>query len=265
MADLFMVNAFECGPFTGNPAAVVPLEEWLSDDHMQAIAAQINLSETAFFCGGEEPRLRWFTPIREVDLCGHATLATAHVIFSELGDRRDSVSFRTASGPLGSSRRDGEYVLDFPELRPDDEPVGENLRRRVLRAAGVEDGAVHRVGESCILVLDSAATIAGLRPLLPLVEGLPGGDLLVTAPGTGGYDIVSRVFAPGVGIPEDPVTGSAHCALVPYWAKRLGRETLVCLQASARGGVLKCSWNPAQGRVALAGSCATYLRGQIEL
>lgn len=261
MLRQYVVNAFENGPFTGNPAAVVLLEDWPEDRVLAAIAAQTNLSETAFLVDGDAPRLRWFTPSDEIDLCGHATLATGHVLFGELGDARGSIEFSTLSGPLRVRSAEGGYTLDFPEGEISAAPG--DLHAATLDAAGVDSGEVFVGAGRAVLVLDSADAVRRLAPDQAAVAQLPRGDLFVTAPGGDDYDCVSRVFAPGFGIPEDPVTGAAHCVFAPYWCERLGRNEISCWQASARGGLLRCRWLPDAARVELTGSCRTFARGEI--
>ncbi|MFT4048363.1 MAG: PhzF family phenazine biosynthesis protein [Solirubrobacterales bacterium] len=262
MQRQFVANAFENGPFTGNPAAVVPLKRWPDDALLQAIAAQNNLSETAFFVDGEPAELRWFTPTEEIDLCGHATLATAHVLFAELEDPRERIEFETQSGRLAVTRADEGYTLDFPEALSTPAP---ELAEQVFAAAGVDDGEVLTAGGRVHLVLDSASAVRRLTPDQGAVTDLPRGDLFVSAPGDSGYDLATRVFAPGVGIPEDPATGAAHCAFTPYWCARLGRETVTSWQVSSRGGFFVCRWRREEGRVDLTGSCRTFLSGEVRV
>ncbi len=264
MPAQFVVDAFCSGPFTGNPAAVVPLEDWLPDQAMQAIASQNNLSETAFFVDGDTPMLRWFTPTAEIDLCGHATLATAHVLFAELKDSRESVEFESEGGPLRVSRSGERYVLDFPEIEIVPLSLSDPEVEAAASAIGAECIGAFRSDWLVVEVAD-ADVVRTLRPDIAAIAGLPGGDLVVTAVGDGEFDICSRAFAPGVGIPEDPVTGSVHCALVPFWSQRLAKRELLCEQASARGGVLTGRWRGADSRVDLIGACRTFLRGHIDV
>ncbi|MBJ7354899.1 MAG: PhzF family phenazine biosynthesis protein [Thermoleophilaceae bacterium] len=262
----YVIDAFADGAFTGNPAAVVPLEEWPDDSVLQAIATQNNLSETAYFIDrGEEIDLRWFTPAQEIDLCGHATLASAHAIYGEQGDQRESLSFLTRSGKLIVSRHDGAYLMDFPAVPPDDKPVSADIATVALESIGQEHGEVLVTAGYLFVVLEQAATVRSLEADMTAIERLPGGHILVSAPGDGEYDFVDRVFAPGVGIPEDPATGSAHCSFAPYWSKRLGKTELTAFQASARGGYFRCRWREADRRVDLIGSCRTFMRGEISL
>lgn len=261
---LFQVDAFADRVFTGNPAAVVPLESWLEDATLQAIAGENNLSETAYFVpedGGYH--LRWFTPTREVDLCGHATLASAHVLFHHLGATDEVLRFRSQGGDL-RVRRDGDLLeLDFPEHRPTacTTPPGFSA----LLGADPDEVLLAREIPAGRIYLARLADEAAVRSLTPDPAGFePAGvlNLMVTAPGEDA-DFVSRYFAPGSGIDEDPVTGSAHCTLAPYWAARLGRSSLTAFQASARGGHLRCRL--VDGRVLIAGHATMYLQGEIDI
>lgn len=254
---LVQVDAFADRPFTGNPAAVVPLSEWLPDDLLQAIAMENNLSETAFTVpadGDADYELRWFTPTTEVVMCGHATLASGHVLIE--GER---VRFRTRKAGLLEVARQGDgYALSLPAWKPDPKPLP-----NILAALGVEAAETlwhpHRYG---LVVVGSEAEVLALSPDFKALAAE--GDVLtiVTAPGIG-TDVVSRVFAPGAGIDEDPVTGSAHAVLVPYWAERLGRERFTAFQASRRGGHLDCRL--AGDRVILGGKCVTVIEGELRL
>lgn len=261
---IWQVDAFvTAGVFTGNPAAVCTLEAWLPDDTLRAIAAENALSETAFLVReGDGYHLRWFTPEVEVELCGHATLASAHVVFEHLARGRDAVAFRTQAGTLTVTRGpDGRIALTLPRRPP--EPAA--APPALLRALGGRAPEAALLGRDWLAVLPAEQDVRSLRPDLAAVAELPGHGLIVTAPAsTRGVDFVSRYFAPQVGIPEDPVTGSAHCALVPYWAARLGKATLEALQVSRRGGRLACEDRP-PGAVRLAGRAAGFLSGHIEV
>ena len=234
---LYHVDAFTDAVFGGNPAAVCPLERWLPEATMQAIAAENNLPETAFFVrnGGNEEgsyHLRWFTPKLEVDLCGHATLASAYVIATHLDPSAETIRFDSASGPL-TVTCDGEvFTLDFPSAPPSPFDDG----GAVAAALGVAPQEVLKAG-MIMAVVASEAEVRAADPDLAKVTALPGDGLIVTAPGET-CDFVSRYFAPHAGIPEDPVTGSAHCRLTPFWAARLGKAKLEARQVSARLGVL---------------------------
>jgi len=254
---LFHVDAFADRPFAGNPAAVVPLAQWLPDETMQAIAMETNLSETAFTVpahGDVDYELRWFTPSSEVALCGHATLASGHVLLA--GER---VRFRTRkAGVLEVTRAGAGYALSLPAWKPAPKPLP-----RIVAALGCDPVAtLWQPGRYALIVL---ATEQEVRALAPDFRSLAAeGDVLtiVTAPGSK-TDIVSRAFAPGAGIDEDPVTGSAHAVMVPYWAARLGRTRFTAWQASRRGGYLDCALDG--DRVVLGGSCVTVLDGVLRL
>jgi len=255
---LYQIDAFASRVFAGNPAAVCPLEAWLDDALLQSVAEENHLSETAFFVPeGDGYRLRWFTPETEVDLCGHATLATAFVLFEYLRPELDSVTFSSRSGPLTVSRAGELLSLDFPALSLSAPlPVDD-----AAAALGVRPVEV-RSGMDLFVVLESEAQVRALQPDLERVKQLGGRGLIATAQGVEA-DFVSRFFAPACGIPEDPVTGSAHCALTPYWSERLGRHELRALQLSPRGGELFCL---AMGeRVKIAGRAVRYLEGVIFL
>ncbi|HEX5181666.1 MAG TPA: PhzF family phenazine biosynthesis protein [Allosphingosinicella sp.] len=253
---LVQVDAFADRPFAGNPAAVMPLDEWLPDEILQAIAMENNLSETAFTVpiedGGADYELRWFTPIVEVALCGHATLASGHVL---IGDR-DRVRFRTRKAGLLEVARagDGGYLMSLPAYRAQPEPLP-----RVVAALGCDAReTLWHPGLYALVVLGSEEEVLALRPDFRALAAE--GDVLtiVTAPG-GATGIVSRVFACGAGIDEDPVTGSAHSVLTPYWAERLGRDAFTAAQASRRGGRLTCRLDG--DRVLLGASCVTVMEG----
>lgn len=255
--SIYQVDAFTDRLFAGNPAAVVPLEDWLADGTLQAIAAENNLSETAFFVPqGDDYALRWFTPRIEVPLCGHATLATARVILDRLQPTRDTVGFHTQRGPLTVARSGDWLVMDFPADPPAEEPVPEDL----ARALGADPEAVFQSGWKQMAVYPTEQQVRSLSPDFRALESVGHGNAIVTAPGDT-CDFVSRFFAPNAGIDEDPVTGSAHTVLVPYWAHRLGKRELVARQVSARGGRLRCVHRGE--RVELAGQAVLYLEGRI--
>jgi predicted PhzF superfamily epimerase YddE/YHI9 len=256
---MYQVDAFTDRLFGGNPAAVVPLEQWLPDATMQSIAAENNLAETAFFLReGADYALRWFTPTVEVDLCGHATLASAHVIFRFLAPARDRISFRTLkAGTLGVARQGEALAMDFPAWPPEPCPLPPALPA----ALGGTPVEMHRYRQRYLAVFVRREDVAALAPDFAALQRQGYGDLIVTAPGGDGVDFVSRFFAPAHGIDEDPVTGSAHCVLVPYWATRLGKTRLEARQISRRGGVLSCALDG--DRVTIAGRCVLYLEGTI--
>lgn len=265
---LTRVDAFADRPFTGNPAAVMPLEEWLDDATLLAMAAENNLSETAYLVPDDSDEadyeLRWFTPGLEIALCGHATLASGHVLLSA-APWRDSMKFRTRkAGILTVARDHGSegYRMALPALPPHAKPLPEI-------AAAVGGAPVETLwhdGRYGLLVFASAEEVRALKPDMAALRALGDVQAIATAPGVGdaaAADIVSRVFVPGAGVDEDPVTGSAHCVLAPYWAARLGRDHFAAFQASARGGHLGCRVDGAQ--VELTGTCVTTLVGEFML
>jgi PhzF family phenazine biosynthesis protein len=257
---IFQIDAFTTRRFAGNPAAVMPMHRFLDDAMLQAIAAENNLAETAFLVReGGDYRLRWFTPAVEVPLCGHATLASAAVVMERLEPARTKVVIHTASGPLTVSRKDEGYVMDFP-VRPT-EPVA--TPPGLAEALGIVPVEVLSDAFNYIAVLESAKRVRELAPDIAAIARLDRSGVVVTAPGDDTYDFVSRYFAPAKGIPEDPVTGGAHCALVPYWAKRLDKTKFRAYQASRRGGEITCRL--AGDRVELEGSCVFYLQGEVEV
>lgn len=259
--DIYQVDAFSSRLFSGNPAAVVPLNSWISDSQLQAIASENNLSETAFFkqTGSDTYQLRWFTPQTEVDLCGHATLASAHILYSHLNFGGDSIRFETNSGQL-TVAKDGEtYWLNFPSLPP--KPVSApKLLPEALGSIPFYCG----VNTDLLVLVDSAATVRALKPDMAVLTNLDVRGIIVTAASDDQeFDFVSRFFAPAVGVPEDPVTGSAHSLLAPFWSRRLGKDRLRGRQISARGGTVHCSMK--DDRVLIGGPAVTYMTGQISL
>lgn len=261
---LYWVDAFASRPFTGNPAAVVPLDQWLDDEVMQKIAFENGLAETAFFVptGVERYHLRWFTPAVEVDLCGHATLATAYVLFHVLRTVDERVTFDSRSGPLVVTRAGEGLELDFPALETQAEPSPE-VASRVAEALGAAAVWIGRTPFDLLVLVADAHAVRTLRPDMQKVAALGGRGVIVTAPGVDGAHFVSRFFAPQAGVPEDPVTGSAHCALVPFWAARIGGTTFVARQLSARGGELACTL--ADSRVKLSGTSFLYMEAKIHV
>lgn len=236
------------------------MDRFLDDAMLQAIAAENNLAETAFLVPeGGDYRLRWFTPTVEVPLCGHATLASAAAVMERLEPGRDKVIFHTASGPLTVSRTNGGYVMDFP-VRPS-EPV--TTPPGLAEALGAVPVQVLSDTFNYIALLENAQLVRELAPNIAAIARMDRSGVVVTAPGDETYDFVSRYFAPAKGIPEDPVTGGAHCALAPYWAKRLGKTAFRAYQASRRGGEITCRL--AGDRVELEGSCVFYLEGEVEI
>jgi PhzF family phenazine biosynthesis protein len=273
---MWQVDAFASKPLEGNPAAIVPLESWLEAELMQRIAAENNVAETAFFVktGAGAYDLRWFAPNREVDLCGHATLASAWIIFNKTDTALKEVRFMTRSGELVATRGDGGNVMSLPsaDSEPFAAPPGfaEALGKSLNGPAPKELHISAKGGagaKALIAVWNSPEQVKALNPhanLQDVAMQVGAGSLLATAPGGGKpYDMVSRFFAPYYGVPEDPVTGSAHCALTPFWAKRLGKKSLKARQASARGGDLLCTDDGA--RTIIQGDCALYLTGEIEI
>ena len=253
---IFQVDAFAQRQFEGNPAAVVPLDDWLPDALLQAIAAENNLSETAFFVRtGERFELRWFTPTAEVDLCGHATLATAHVLFEHLNYPDSVIRFQTRSGILTVQKSTGGLSMDFPAIPS--EPI--DAPEALIQGLGAEPGQV-RAAPDFLAIFDHEQDIVDLAPDFSVLSRLDRRGVIATAPGRE-HDFVSRCFYPKVGVNEDPVTGSAHCKMAPYWAAELGKNNLIARQLSRRGGTVGCQL---QGnRVILTGQAVTYLTGQI--
>ena len=265
---LYQIDSFATEVFRGNPAAVCPTDTWLDDALMQNIAAENNLSETAFVVpdtsGAADYGLRWFTPTAEVDLCGHATLATAWVLFQERGFAGQVLSFTTRSGILSVTRTDdGLLTMDFPQTKAMPAPHPDELMR-VLGGRALE--YLRAKNDMRVAVLADAATVRNLKPDMRIVNTLGDHGLVVTAPGGGeddDVDFVSRFFAPQVGIDEDPVTGAAHTVLAPYWARRLGKESLMARQVSARGGDVGCVIDGE--RVKLSGRAVLYMKGEVRL
>jgi PhzF family phenazine biosynthesis protein len=257
---IFQLDAFTTRRFAGNPAAVMLLNDYPADAVLQTVAAENNLPETAFLVRqGEDYRLRWFTPTVEVPLCGHATLASAAVVMERLEPGRKRVTFQSVSGPLIVSQTQGGYVMNFPMRRcqPVAAPAG------LQEALGVVPLEVLIDTSNYTAVLESAQVVRELDPKLDLIARLDRTGLIVTARGDEQYDFVSRYFAPAKGIPEDPVTGGAHCSLAPFWAARLNKQEFRALQASRRGGEIIC--RVVGERVDLQGSCVFYMEGEAEL
>ena len=256
MLDIVHVDAFADGVFTGNPAAVCPLSAWLPDATMQKMAAEHQLSETAFFVAAQDGfAIRWFTPSAEVDLCGHATLAAAHVLWRELGYANTEICFTSASGILKVHQDEDWLVLDFPARIP------------VARALPAWSEALfskppkaYLEADDAIFVLEQERDVRIYQPDWDALRLAPLRGVVITARGQD-VDIVSRFFAPNIGIPEDSVTGSTHTQLVPYWAQVLGQNTLHAQQLSARGGSLRCTMNGT--RVGIAGKAVTYMSGRV--
>lgn len=257
--NFFQVDAFASKPFGGNPAAVMPLPEWLPDGTLQAIAAEHNLAETAFLVPqGRDFHLRWFTPTVEVPLCGHATLASAYIVLNELDRSRENVVFHTRSGALTVVRDGDRLVMDFPAYQT--EPAGAAEVAPVAEALGANVTELRRARQY-VAVLESEDSVRNLTPDLAKVAALPL-DVFATARGAKA-DFVSRVFLPKIGIPEDPVTGGAHCVLAPYWSEVLERRSFFARQVSKRGGEL---WLRLEGdRLKMAGHAVLTVTGQVHV
>ena len=256
---LYQIDAFASRVFAGNPVAVCPLEEWLPDATMQAIAVENNLAETAYFCrenGGY--RIRWFTPVVEVDLCGHATLASGFLLLTRLAPELDAVEFASLSGPLRVTRKGKAFALDFP-ARP---PKPADIPAALADALSQPPSAFLKAGPRCYAVYRNADEVRALRPDMAALATLAPDGIAATAPDSA-YDFVSRFFAPSHGVPEDPVTGSTHTSLIPYWAERLGKASMRAAQLSARGGELQCRLDG--DRVEIAGEAVLYMEGRIYL
>lgn len=262
--EFHQIDAFASRPFAGNPAMVYRLDSWLSDALMQQIAAEHNLAETAFLVKeGAAWHIRWFTPTAEVPLCGHATLASAHVLFERYGEAGAAIDFTCRSGALRVTRERERLVLDFPvrraapcELRAQVEQALDMPVQSVLALPGAQGI------QELLAILPSEAAVRACRPDLAAVVKLPGFGVIVSAPGER-HDFVSRYFAPAIGIDEDPVTGSTHCILIPYWAARLGKQELSAYQCSARGGELHCRLEGE--RVKIAGQAVLVASGRLWL
>lgn len=260
MPQIWIVDAFTDTPYRGNPAAVMPVEEFPADAVCQAIAAEMNLSETAFLkpLGAGRYRLRWFTPKTEIKLCGHATLASAHILFAELNAVAESVTFETLSGPLQVRREGAFYAMDFPL-----QATGAAVDPAVFGPLFTSDTPIVAVVQAYDDVLVEIGNAAALRRFTPDIERIARLDcrgLIVTAAGDAPHDFTSRFFAPRVGIAEDPVTGSAHCKLAHYWSRKLGKAELLAYQASARGGTVALTVR--DDRVLLKGRAVTIMAGQ---
>lgn len=254
--DIYQIDAFSERVFSGNPAAVVPLDSWLDDSVMQAIAAENNLAETAFFVNqAGRYHIRWFTPVTEVDLCGHATLASAYVLYRELGYELPALTFDSKSGPLTITQRDDLYMMDFPSQPCTPCPVPAGLSTAL--GVPISECFCH---EDYLVVLDNEAQLTALEPDFLAMSKLTLRGVIVTAVSES-YDFVNRFFAPNVGINEDAVTGSAYTKLIPYWAERLAKKRMTAKQVSARGGEVICEI--AGERVLIGGKAVNYLQGQI--
>lgn len=255
---IYQVDAFADSIFTGNPAAVCPLDSWIPDDTMQQIAFENNLSETAFFVNEEGSyRIRWFTPRIEVDLCGHATLASAHVLFEHLGYDGQVIRFESNSGELTVGKEKGRLVMDFPAAKLNSVKAPAKLEK----ALGVPAAEVFRDSDY-LYILETVEQVQKADPDFRLLKEVETRGVIITAEGDD-VDFVSRFFAPAAGIEEDPVTGSAHIMLAPYWSKRLDKKILTGRQLSERGGTVYCTVKGK--RVEIGGKARLYMRGEIEL
>jgi PhzF family phenazine biosynthesis protein len=256
--SIYQVDAFADHVFAGNPAAVCPLDEWINADLMQKIAMENNLSETAFFIkNGDDFDIRWFTPEVEIDLCGHATLASAHVIFSHLGYTGEDINFNYGGGLLSVQKEEDLLRMNFPAT-PAEECEAEDMLSEGLGAVPAE---VYK-SRDYLAVFNDEKEVRNLRPDFGLLNSLDAIGIIASAPGIES-DFVSRFFAPGAGINEDPVTGSAHCTLIPYWAQRLKKTRMKAIQASNRGGLIHCEY--LDDRVIIAGNAITYMQGSIQV
>ena len=256
---IYQVDAFTENVFSGNPAAIVPLDEWLDPHILQEIAVENNLSETAFFVKNEDNsyRIRWFTPETEVDLCGHATLASAHVLYEFLNFDGEKVVFESNSGQLSVQKENNLYWMDFPSNPPKPVPVPK-LLPEAIGAIPIYTG----INTDLLVLLQDEETVRSVRPDLLILKKMEVRGTIITAPGKD-VDFVSRFFAPAVGVPEDPVTGSAHTVLTPFWSKRLKKEKLKARQVSKRGGDLTCIQKG--DRVEIGGHAVTYMTGDITI
>ncbi len=263
---MYQADAFAKKIFSGNPAAVVPLEKWISDELMQQIAMENNQSETAFFvkkqAGANQEsdyHLRWFTPEYEIDLCGHATLASAFIIKNFIQQDIEKISFSTEkAGELHVTVSGDTYTLDFPARFPQACAIPEKL----FQGLGIDKAELVMKGRDYFVVLQDEISVRKVQPNFSILKELDALGVIITAKGQTA-DVVSRCFYPGLGIPEDPVTGSAHCNIVPYWAGKLGKKQLFCKQLSLRGGELQCA---VQGdRVLMTGHCVLYMKGEIDV
>jgi predicted PhzF superfamily epimerase YddE/YHI9 len=255
---IYQVDAFSSRVFSGNPAAVCPLGTWLPDQLLQGIASENNLSETAFFVPDEGGyHIRWFTPVSEVNLCGHATLASAFVIFNHVEPARDRVVFQSASGPLTVTRREDMLSMDFPSLPP----LACDCPPALIKGLGKEPLGVLR-SEDYLAAFPSERDVLELKPDFAALKKLGLRGIIITAPGEEA-DFVSRFFAPTFGIDEDPATGSAHCTLTPYWSQKLGKKELRAFQLSARGGEIFCE--DRGDRVVISGRAVEYMQGWISV
>lgn len=256
--SLYQIDAFANKVFEGNPAAVIPLEDWLPAKTMQLIASENNLSETAFFCPSDNNyEIRWFTPNGEIELCGHATLASAYVLFNILNYKREQIEFNSLSGKLTVKKVNDLFRLDFPSQNP----LKCKMPRLLSEGLGRESNNCYK-NEDYLVVFETENEIVNINPDFNKLKILDSRGVIITAPGLN-YDFVSRAFFPKYGVLEDPVTGSAHTKLIPYWAEKLGRSKLIAKQVSKRGGELFCEND--KNRVYISGHAKLYMKGEIEI
>lgn len=263
--NIYQVDAFASKLFTGNPAAVIPLKKWLPDELMQQIAMENNLSETVFFVPEEKGSkadysIRWFTPTTEINLCGHATLASAYIIFFILGKKKKKVVFTSKSGLLVIKNNKGKLLMDFPSWKP--ERVDEYPAELSACIGGKEVVGVYK-HRDWLVELHNEEAVASCEPDFTLIKKYFG-EIIITAPGKEGTDFVSRFFGPGAGVDEDPVTGSAHSQLIPFWSEKLGKTKMFAKQLSKRGGELVCG-QLSEERVLIGGECCFYMKGIIKI
>jgi len=259
---LYQIDAFTNHLFGGNPAAVIPLEEWISDSLMQRLAMENNLSETVFFVPSSKPdadyEIRWFTPLVEINLCGHATLAAAYVLYHVMGYGYPAIRFQSKSGILTITRNLDKISMDFPAWKPD--PLTTWPPELTTALGNIAIASVHQYRDFLVEVADESI-VQLCQPDFTLLKNM-GQKVILTARGNKA-DFVSRFFAPVAGVDEDPVTGSAHAQLIPYWAEKLGKKSLFARQLSKRGGELWCEY--LGDRVTIAGQCVFYMKGEIDL
>tara|TARA_B110000438_G_scaffold18122_1_gene16848 strand:- start:3332 stop:4114 length:783 start_codon:yes stop_codon:yes gene_type:complete len=256
--SLYQIDAFANKVFEGNPAAVIPLEDWLPAKTMQLIASENNLSETAFFSPSDNNyEIRWFTPNGEIELCGHATLASAYVLFNILNYKREQIEFNSLSGKLTVKKVNDLFRLDFPSQNP----LKCKMPRLLSEGLGRESNNCYK-NEDYLVVFETENEIVNINPDFNKLKILDSRGVIITAPGLN-YDFVSRAFFPKYGVLEDPVTGSAHTKLIPYWAEKLGRSKLIAKQVSKRGGELFCEND--KNRVYISGHAKLYMKGEIEI
>lgn len=257
--NIYQIDAFTENIFGGNPAAVVPLEKWLPGQTMRNIAMENNLSETAFFVPEEDGfHIRWFTPTTEVNLCGHATLAAAHVLFHHLNFNREEIVFQSRTGELKVKKENELIVLNFPAS----EVIETEIPQNIEKAFSIKPQNIYKGREDLMFIFEKQTDVQNLKPDFDFLKTLEMRGIIATAP-SNDFNFESRFFAPREGIDEDPVTGSAHTMLIPYWAKRLGKKKMVARQISKRGGILYCKY--LNERVEIGGKAVTYLVGEISV